>query len=120
MFYKEGIFKNILKFTGKHLRHSFFLNKVEVCRPVTFRKRDPGTAVSKEFCKFLKERLFFVTLWTATSEIWSKCLYEFEANLKRIWCEFETNLKRLWNKYDGNLKVIWMELKVSKPIAASF
>ena len=62
MFYKEGIFKNILKFTGKHLRHSFFLNKVEVCRPVTFRKRDPGTAVSKEFRKFLKERLFSVTL----------------------------------------------------------
>ena len=36
VFYKKGVLKNFLNFTGKHLRQSLFFNKVagpETCEP---------------------------------------------------------------------------------------
>ena len=41
MFSKKGVPKNLAKFTGKHLCHSFFLNKVPGLRPETLVKRIP-------------------------------------------------------------------------------
>ena len=39
MFYKIGTCKNLVKFTGKHLRWSLFLNKIAGWGPVTLLKR---------------------------------------------------------------------------------
>ena len=37
--YEKGVLKNLAKLTGKHLRHSHFLNKVAVLKSTTLLKR---------------------------------------------------------------------------------
>ena len=39
VFYKKGVLRNFAKFTGKHLCHRFFLNKVAGLRPATLLKK---------------------------------------------------------------------------------
>ena len=40
--YKKGVFRNLVKFTGKHLCRSLFFNKVAGLSPATLLKRDSG------------------------------------------------------------------------------
>ena len=42
---RKRVLRNFAKFTGKHLYHSLFLNKVTGLRPATLLKRDPGTGI---------------------------------------------------------------------------
>ena len=42
---KEGVLKNLANFTGKHLRWSFFLIKLQQIRPATLLKLDSNTDV---------------------------------------------------------------------------
>ena len=42
---QKGAVRNFTKFTGKHMRHSLFFNKVAGLRPLTLLKRDSGTGV---------------------------------------------------------------------------
>ena len=42
---QKAAVRNFTKFTGKHMRHSLFLNKVAGLKPVTLLKRDSGTGV---------------------------------------------------------------------------
>ena len=54
MIFKWSDLKNIVKFTGKHLRRSHFFNTVARWRPATLLRRDYGTGVSCEFCETFK------------------------------------------------------------------
>ena len=47
VFYKKGVLRNFAKFTGKHLCHSLFFNKVARLRYATLLKRDSGTTEDK-------------------------------------------------------------------------
>ena len=53
-FYKKGILRSFIKFTGKHLCHSLFFNKVAGLRPSTLlKKRLWHRCFSVNFVKFL-------------------------------------------------------------------
>ena len=55
VFNKKGVFRNFLKFTGKHLRQSLFFNKVVDLRPVTLlKKRLWHRCFPVNFAKFLR------------------------------------------------------------------
>ena len=56
MFFKIGVLKNFLNFTGKHLCLSFFLIKLQALRPATSLKTDSDTCV------------FLWNLWTFFTE----------------------------------------------------
>ena len=43
VFRRKGVLRNFAKFTGKHLCHNLFFNKIAGLRPR--KKRDPGTGV---------------------------------------------------------------------------
>ena len=43
VFCKNGVLRNFVKFTGKHLCQSLFFKKVTGLRPATLLKRDSGT-----------------------------------------------------------------------------
>ena len=45
MFFKIGVLKNFVIFTGKRLCWSFFLTKLQALRPATLLKRDSNTGV---------------------------------------------------------------------------
>ena len=61
--YKNSVFKNFTKFTGKHLSWSLFLNKVGVLRtPIMLKKRLRHRCFPVNFAKYL---------WTST--LWSIC-----------------------------------------------
>ena len=68
MIFKWSDLKNIVKFTGKHLRRSHFFNTVARWRPATLLRRDYGTGVSCEFCDTFKNTYFAGDQRTATSE----------------------------------------------------
>ena len=68
LFYKKGVLKNFIKFTGKHLCQSLFFNKVAGLRPQACNFIRPATLLIKRlwhgcfpvnFTKFLKT-LFFI------------------------------------------------------------
>ena len=44
-FYKNGVLKNLAILTGKHLRWSLFLIKLQAFRPAILLKRDFNTSV---------------------------------------------------------------------------
>ena len=55
MFYKKGVLKNLIKFTGKHLCQSLFLNKVAGHRPANLlKKRLRHRCFPVNFIKFLR------------------------------------------------------------------
>ena len=55
MFYKKVVLTNFAKFTGKHLSHSFFFNKVAGLSPATlFKKRLRHRCFPMNFAKFLR------------------------------------------------------------------
>ena len=52
VFYKNGVLRNLTKFTGKHLCHSLFSNKVSLLKKRLWHKCYPVN-----FAKFLRTRL---------------------------------------------------------------
>ena len=55
VFYKKAVLKNSAIFTGKHLRWSLFLMKLQAFSPATLLKRDSSTGFfSCEFCETFK------------------------------------------------------------------
>ena len=55
VFCKEGVFKNFLKFTGKHKCQSLFFNKITVWWSSSFIKKETLLQVfSYKFCKILR------------------------------------------------------------------
>ena len=52
--WKKVLLKNFLKFTGKHLCQSLFLNKVEGLKTATLLKKRQAQVFSCEFCEIFK------------------------------------------------------------------
>ena len=64
---RKGVFRNITKFTGKHLCQSLFFNKVsEACNFI--KKEKLAQVFSCEFCEISKNIFFTEHLWTTASE----------------------------------------------------
>ena len=64
---KKGVLKNFAKFTGNHLCHSLFLDKVagQVCN--LFKKKTLAQALSCKFCEIFKNAFFCRTPPVAAS-----------------------------------------------------
>ena len=58
MFCKKGVFKNFVKFTGKHLCQSLFFNEIASLRPATLLKQALAQVFSSEFCEIFKNTVF--------------------------------------------------------------
>ena len=63
-FCKKVILNNFVKFTGKHLCHSIFLNKVADLRPASFLKRYSGTGAFLWILRNFKNTLFYSFFYT--------------------------------------------------------
>ena len=61
---KKGFLRNFAKFTGKHLCHSLFFNKVAGLRPATLlKKRLWHRCFPVNFAKLLRTTFFREHLW---------------------------------------------------------
>ena len=61
---KKGVFENLAKFSGKHLFHSLFINKVAGLRSSTLLKRRLWhRCFPVNFAKFLRTPFFIQHLW---------------------------------------------------------
>ena len=61
---EKGVLRNFAKFTGKHLCHSIFLNKVAGLRPTTLlKKRLWHWCFPVNFTKFLRTPFYLEHLW---------------------------------------------------------
>ena len=67
MFFKIGVIKNFANFTGKHLRWSLFLNKLQACLQL-FKKETPAQVFSCEICEIFKDIFCYRTPTVAVSE----------------------------------------------------
>ena len=67
----RGLLKNLVKFTGKHLRQSLFLIKLQAW-PANLLKRDSNKGVSCEFCEIFKNTSFAEPLWATASDMQRK------------------------------------------------
>ena len=64
VFCEKGVLRNFAKFTGKHLCHSLFFNKVTGLRPATLsKKRLWHRCFPVNFAKFLWTLFFIKHLW---------------------------------------------------------
>ena len=64
MFFKIGVLKYFIDFTGKRLRWSPFLIKLRTSRPAALLKRDSNAGVFlQKFAKFLRTPFFTAHLW---------------------------------------------------------
>ena len=68
MFHKKDALRNFAKFTGKHLCHGLFFNKVADLRLATLLKRDSDTGVFCEFCEISENNFSYITPLVAVSE----------------------------------------------------
>ena len=60
VFYKKGVLKKFVKFTGKHQRRSLFLNKFTCLGPVTLPKnKEAPTQVFSYECSGIFKNTFF-------------------------------------------------------------
>ena len=76
VFYKKEVFKNFAKFTGKHLYHSLFLNKVATLRPATLLKRGFGAGVFCEFCEIFKRKpVLRITTASVYFHVYDSCSF---------------------------------------------
>ena len=72
---EKGVLRNFAKFRGKHLRQSFFFNKVAGLRPqaCNFIKKEALTLVfSCEFCEISKNIFFTEHLRTTASALFKE------------------------------------------------
>ena len=75
---KTGVFRNFVKFTGKHLCQRLFFNKVAGLRALTLLKKRLAQMFSCEFCEsskkiFFTEHLRWLLLYMATPQMFT-CL----------------------------------------------
>ena len=63
VFCKKGVLKNFVKFTGKHLCQSLFLNKVAGLSPATLLKKRLWHRCSMNFAKFLTTSFVIEHFW---------------------------------------------------------
>ena len=54
---KEGFHQNLTLFTGKHLRWSLFLIRLQAFSPAPLLKDPPTQVFSLEYCGFLKSHI---------------------------------------------------------------
>ena len=54
MFFKIGVLKIFVNFTGKHLCWNFFLIKLQALRPATLLKNTSTQVLSYEICELVK------------------------------------------------------------------
>ena len=74
VFCKRGVLRNLVKFTGKHLRQSLFFNKIAGLRPATLAKKETLTQVlSCEFCEISKNTFSYRTPLVAASIFLASC-----------------------------------------------
>ena len=70
MFFKIGVLKNFVIFTGKHLRWSLFCIKQQAFRPATLMKQTPSQVVSCEYYEIFKNKFFIEHLqWLLLNQI---------------------------------------------------
>ena len=90
---KEGVLRNYIKFTGKHLCQSLFLNKVAGLRPATLlKKRLWHRCFSVKFVKFLRspfyrtplDDCFFIRMTKICDKSFVKPLFYFKMLLNRL------------------------------------
>ena len=65
--FKMGVYKNLGKFTGKHMCQSLFFNKVAGASCNFIEKEILVQVFSSEFCKIFKNIFLTEHLWTTTS-----------------------------------------------------
>ena len=65
VFCEKDVLRNFVKFTGRHLCQSLFLNKVEVL--CNFIKETLAQVFSRGFCEISKNTFFTEQLWTPAS-----------------------------------------------------
>ena len=95
VFCKKVVLRNFVKFTGKLLCHSLFLNKVAGLRPKLLKKRLRHRCFPVNLVKFLRTSFFTEHLWWLL--------------LKRI-CEFDS----YWEVYE-RLRAVGFEVTVNYP-----
>ena len=66
---EKCVFKSFTNLSGKHLRWSLFLIKLQAFRPLTLLKRDSNTCAFQWICKIFKNTYFEEHLWKTASEI---------------------------------------------------
>ena len=74
---RKGVLRNFAKFTGKHLCHNLFLNKVWGLRPATLLKERLTHLFSCEFCRIFKNCFSYKTPLADCF-----CRYLLDVNLK--------------------------------------
>ena len=119
---KKVLLKNFMIFTGKHLRQSLFLIRLEVWRPAIFYKENPTQVFSCEYSKLFKGNFFkrtplvaaFVVgqlFWRASA---NDCFcHQYHGNL-RTRCMYINNLS-----FTIRLKFwLWNVMKYAKLVRA--
>ena len=69
MICEKDVLKYFAKFTGKHLRWSLFLIKLQTLVLATLNKKDSNTGVFCEFCKIFENTYFEEHLQAAASVV---------------------------------------------------
>ena len=77
----KTIFKNLWKFTGKHLSRSMFFNKTAVWGPATLWKRDFGSDVF----------MWIFTIFTSWKACWNNIYQSMHMNLSEYMCHRNTD-----------------------------
>ena len=88
VFCEIGAFKNLAKFTGKHLWQSLFFNKVAGLMLVTLVKETLAQVFSCEFWEIFKDHLFCRTPPVA----WSEIIFQ------NICCWTESKISLVWTR----------------------
>ena len=68
VFFKKGVLRNFAEITGKHLRQSLFLMKLQSWACKFIKKETLAQVFSCEFAKFLRTPFFYRTPLVAASE----------------------------------------------------
>ena len=90
VFYKKGVLRNFLKFTGKHLCQSLFFTKVAGQSPATLLKeRLWHRCFPVDFVKFLRTPFYIEHLW------WLLNNDDIHRSLKCCIQNFKTSLKNI-------------------------
>ena len=109
MFYKQGVLKNIIKFTGKHLCQSLFFNKVAGdAAPTLLKKRLWRRCFLCEFCEIFKNTYLKEHPWTNASIYSDSNIYLF-LQLYYLFCpnysKISPDLK--FFVYSGTLSLVY-------------
>ena len=92
---KKGVLRNFIKFTGKHLRQSLFLNKKDTLAQL----------FSFEFYEIFKNTFFTEHLWTAFSIV---CKISFICKIIKLPPKnYVASFRKIIKKFLGPLPLKW-------------